>query len=158
MLTTWSNPPVAHIETYGSLTASLSDAAATDDLQWRRVERDILAMHYLEDGWDGEFAETPHRAVVDSAIYVLGLSRKQRLPAPSRAVVSPSGTVVIEWQRCGQGYLEAEIGEPYCVEWMHKRADEAATHWSDRWSAPTAEPKDCQTESDIWDGYLVPAY
>lgn len=156
MPTTWSD---TYVIDAGAIVSLFADAVAREHEHWRQIERDVRGMRQLHDDWDGEGAEAPRRSVVDSVVNLLSQLRAEGMPVPSRAVVSPGGSVVLEWQHAGGFYLEAEISEPYRVEWMQKRANGPAEHWANRWQAPRERPEDpCQIESDIWENYLVPAY
>jgi hypothetical protein len=155
---TWSDAQVAYVVDAGAFGSSFADLAAREDEQWRKLERVVREMRHLGDDWDGEGADAPRASVVDSVLHLVSQLRERGMAAPSRAVVSPNGAIVLEWQGPGGVYVEAQISVPYRVEWMRKRADRPAEHWDDRWQAPRERPEDpCHIESDIWEGYLIPA-
>ena len=64
----------------------------------------------LPEDWDGLGAKQPKPEVIDSILALVSLRG-----GPSRIVVSPSGSIVLEWQTPGIR-LEVEVTEPYRAE------------------------------------------
>ncbi len=97
---------------------------------WKERTDDLLRIRSTEHDWDGLGAEAPDDALVDSAISLLKMLRRESdMPPPTRIVATPGGTVLFEWQYDGV-YIEAEIVEPYCAEWMLERPGEQTAHWT----------------------------
>lgn len=95
---------------------------------WGELTDDLLRIRSIERDWDGLGAETPDGALVDYAIDLLKeLRRADELCPPTRIVATPAGTVLFEWQY-DDGYVEAEIVEPYRAEWMLERPGERPVH------------------------------
>ena len=98
-------------------TSALEPAAllverSASPISWTAIIDDLLALRLLEDDWDGQGAKAPSTALVDSAIVLSQLFRRQGCLAPSRVVAGVNGTVILEWQ-ADESYFEIEVTTPY---------------------------------------------
>lgn len=138
---TWSNETfIGYGENSGPLNPEgLSTSIESDaESEWsNRIAELIHELEYirsLQNNWDGEGAEAPKAALVDSAIDLLVfLQSQQMLPPPVRIAASPNGNIILEWQSENNVYLEAEIVEPFHVEWMLEQPFHLTQHWEESW-------------------------
>jgi len=138
---TWSNETfIPYGENSGPLNPEgLSTFLESDtEKEWsNRIAGLIQELEHIlsfQDNWDGEGAEAPKAALVDSAIDLLGALQSQRtLTPPIRIAASPAGSIILEWQLEHDVYLEAEIIEPFRVEWMLELPFHPTQHWEETW-------------------------
>ena len=149
---TWSNETfIGYGENSGPLDPKgLSTFFESDaEIEWlnRMAElgQELEDLRALPDNWDGEGADAPKTELVDSAIDLLGyLQNKCTLPPPTRVAASPAGNIVLEWQLENSVYLEAEIVEPFHVEWMLERPFIPTRHWEESWMPAYAKKQRSQ--------------
>lgn len=138
---TWSNETfIGYGENSGPLNPEGLSTSIESDTEsgWsNRMEGLIQELEHIrlfQDNWDGEGAEAPKTELVDSAIDLLGSLQSQRtLPPPTRMAASPAGDIILEWQLEHSVYLEAEIVEPFHVEWMLELPFRPTQHWEESW-------------------------
>ncbi len=101
------------------------------DSEWKKAIRKIHSMLALRDDWDGLGAKAPSSAAVFHGIR-LAIAKLETpdYPAPTRVVVTPAGTIGLEWQR-GSVYTEAEVGESSQSDWMRIVPGRNTEHWSE---------------------------
>ncbi len=86
--------------------------------KWIECERTLARISTLGDNWDGFNAPVPDQTVLARASFFMRLLRERDIATPPIAVVlSPSGSVALEWVR-GNGLLRAEVSDSDEVEWM----------------------------------------
>ncbi len=118
----------------GLSTSIESDAESGWSNRMTGLIQELEDIQSLQDNWDGEGAEAPKAELVDSAIDLLGfLQSQQTLPPPTRMAASPAGNIILEWQFEQNVYLEAEIVEPFHVEWMLELPIHPTQHWEESW-------------------------
>ena len=138
---TWSNENfIGYGENSGPLDPKgLSTFFESDaEIEWlnrmAKLSQELEDIRALPDNWDGEGAEAPKAELVDSVIDLLGSLQSQRtLPPPTRMAASPVGNIILEWQFEHSAYLEAEIVEPFHVEWMLELPFLPTQHWEESW-------------------------
>jgi len=138
---TWSNETfIGYGENSGPLNPDgLSTFIESDtENEWsNRMAELIQELEHIrsfQDNWDGEGAEAPKTDLVDSAVDLLGSLQSQRtFPPPTRIAASPAGHIILEWQFEHNVYLEAEIVEPFHVEWMLGQPLHPTQHWEESW-------------------------
>lgn len=85
---------------------------------WIEREWDLARIREFGDNWDGFEAAAPDLTVLERAGSFLRLLRARDITnPPMRAVLSPSGSIALEWLE-GNCFLRAEIGDSNEVEWM----------------------------------------
>ncbi|HEY4696663.1 MAG TPA: hypothetical protein VIH29_01470 [Gallionella sp.] len=149
---TWSNENfIGYGENSGPLDPEgLSTFFESDaEIEWlnRMAElgQELEDIRTLPDNWDGEGAEAPKAELVDSAIDLLSSLQSQRtLPPPTRIAASPAGNIILEWQLEHSVYLEAEIVEPFRVEWMLELPFHPTRHWEESWMPAYAKKQRSQ--------------
>ena len=104
---------------------SLADAGP-----WKTALSEIVAIHQLEDNWDGQGAQAPSQEVLDSAIGLACTLCAHEVEPPSRVVPGPDGTVIFEWQDSDGSYTEIEIVGWLCAEVMQIEPGRPARHWT----------------------------
>lgn len=126
---TWSNSTiVTSAVDFDSDTVSVSSLDEREE-DWEARLEDLISIRALESDWDGMGAEGPHPELVDSALeLVRSLRESAILPPPSRIVASPLGALVFEWQS-DSSYLEVEIPQPGCFQWMFETPGKQTEHW-----------------------------
>ena len=82
---------------------------------WQERIDDLLDIRTLEANWDGQGAEAPPCALVDTAIRFALSFRDQGLAPADFAIAGGNGTIFFEWHN-PQGYLELEITAPNRAE------------------------------------------
>jgi hypothetical protein len=102
--------PPTHVE-----RPLLSEQIDGPSRSWDEVIDELLALRGLEDDWDGQGAQAPEPALVDTALSVATDFRAERMPPAARAVAGVNGTVVLEWYS-PTTYLEIEVTAPGQVE------------------------------------------
>ncbi len=90
---------------------SVSDRYTSPTHTWSQLIDDLLALHYLEDDWDGQGAEAPHRALVAGAITLAQDFQAKGMRPADRAIAGVNGTIFFEWHD-QTGYLEIEVLAP----------------------------------------------
>lgn len=98
---------------------SLSDFDFADEqYKWLGIFSRLSNYKNMNQGWDGENAPAPSKEVIDSIIYYLKLLKSNsKFSAPDKALISPDGEVIIEWQS-SQSIMELESSIPGYGEWM----------------------------------------
>lgn len=98
--------------------------------RWAACENELKAIRRYRDDWDGMGARSPSPRLVDAAIQILKSFRREgRLSPPSAVSATPLGHVTMEWQM-GESYLEAELTNPLCIEWMEE-VNRETREWSE---------------------------
>lgn len=106
---------------------------------WEQCLQSLLALHGLEDDWDGEGSRRPNEANVKTAIaWVNGMGPRGSLPFAPQVMPGTNGEVSLIWRRRGE-YLEAEINEPGRFEWMRMREGLPAEFCANFGELPTAD-------------------
>lgn len=106
--------------------------------EWRNKFIELNQIRSLTDDWDGEGALSPTPELVDSVTELLKtLQSGKNVPPPSRIVVTPEGSTIVEWQT-NEMYFEAEISTPYHAECMVELPDSTFEHFEQSWE-PIAE-------------------
>ncbi len=101
-----------------------------DDTAWERQILELSAFDVLGDDWDGQGAEAPSDALVNSAVHLAEMLRENGVDAPACVVPGVNGTVVLEWQEPGGVYFEIEVTAPGKAEAMLIRPGMLADSWS----------------------------
>lgn len=107
-----------------SHSASPADPAAATTRSWDQLVDDLLALRQLQDDWDGQGADAPDPAVVDSALKLaLDFRAAAKHPA-DRVVAGVNGTVFFEWFAPTE-YLEIEVVSPGTAEgrWVYRETN-----------------------------------
>jgi hypothetical protein len=109
---------------------------------WKEREQDLARMRVFEQNWDGFDAVAPDFALLDKADFFLSVL-KARYPEypPMRALLSADGSVAFEWASDDK-FVQAEIIDPYRVEWMIATPGQE-TEFS-------IEHLDAQTQEQAW--------
>ncbi len=91
---------------------------------WNDVIDELLALRGLENDWDGQGAQAPEPALVDTALAAALDFRSSAMPPADRAVAGVNGTVFFEWFSPTK-YLEIEVTAPGQVEgrWVYKESN-----------------------------------
>ena len=105
--------------TAATTAGALDERALLGDLDgstgWAAAVDELLRLRGYEDGWDGDGAKAAGTELVDSAIRLAVLLRRQGWVPPSCVVPGVNGTVVLE--RVGpHGRDEIEIVAPGVAE------------------------------------------
>lgn len=100
------------------------DQSAESACSWDRVIDDLLSLRQLQDDWDGQGAEAPDPAVVDSALKLALNFRASAMHPADRVVAGVNGTVFFEWFAPTQ-YLEIEVLAPGAAEgrWVYRETN-----------------------------------
>src|SRR5437588_11009825 len=93
--------------------AARPDPAATG---WDECIDGRLAIRQLEDDWDGQGSPGPAVGVVDSALVLALLLRRDGAEPPTGVVQGVGGEVVFDWQTPGGKYIEVEVTGPYAAD------------------------------------------
>lgn len=96
----------------GTETAPAIDRTARWD---KRIDQ-LLAIRQLEDDWDGQGTPAPTVEVVDSALVLALLLRRERVEAPTGVVQGVNGDVLFDWQSPDGKYVEVEVTGPYTAD------------------------------------------
>lgn len=137
---TWSNENfIGYGENSGPLNPAGLSTFFKSDMEDRWSSRmmgliqELEDIQSLQDNWDGEGAEAPKPELVDSTITLLGFIQNT-LPPPTRITPSQTGNIVLEWQFEDNVYLEAEIVDPFHIEWMLEVPFQPTQHWEEELS------------------------
>ena len=87
-----------------------------DDPIWSERIDDLLGIRQLEDDWDGQGAPAPTSEVVDSALVLALLLRKEGIAPPKLVAQGPSGGIHFDWLPGGGKYVELRVMRPYQAE------------------------------------------
>ena len=90
---------------------SLAERADGPARTWSDVIDELLALRGLKDDWDGQGAEAPDPALVDTALAVALDLRSATMAPADRAIAGVNGTVFFEWFS-PTTYLEIEVTAP----------------------------------------------
>jgi hypothetical protein len=115
-------------------------------MTWVAIHRQLDTLAYLPDGWDGDNARAPDDELVTGVRELLAMLQRSDAPAPSRILPIQDGGVLIEWTTPDR-YLEIEIEEPYCGEFMEIREGAQTEHYRFCWRKARAEDDD---ELQLW--------
>jgi len=113
----------AVLESRGLLTSLEHDLL----LRWKDCAVELVNMRSLGDDWDGEGAEAPSGALIDSALDLSFRLVDLGISPPDRLSAAPDGSVILEWQ-LPELYFEIEVVDPDRVEVMSIRQGAAAEH------------------------------
>lgn len=98
--------------------------------RWEKVIDEVVAMQHLGVNWDGLYASAPSLELLASVVGLAYLLKDDGVDAPSRAVPSTSGTVLLEWQFADGSYGEIEVTRPLFAECMLLEPGKPAKHWT----------------------------
>ena len=113
-MTSWAtHTPVAG----GSLdlpraSANGSHEAAPDDAIWAERIDELLGIRQLEDDWDGQGTPAPPTEVVDGALILALLLRREGIAAPNGVTQGMAGGVHFDWQPADGRYIELQVTAP----------------------------------------------
>lgn len=111
---------------------------------WERTIESVVALRKMGNDWDGQSASAISPDLLGSAVALANLLRdRKNLPAPSRVVPGPEGTVIFEWQDPDGAYCEIEVTRPFFAEVMLIEPGKPARHWTlpaDQVAAHVTEP------------------
>lgn len=94
-----------------------TDAApVADQVHWEKRIDQLLAIRQLEDDWDGQGTPAPAVDVVDSALVLALLLRREGIEAPTGVVQGVNGDVLFDWQSPDGKYVEVEVTGPYTAD------------------------------------------
>lgn len=113
-MTTWAtrHPEfTAGLELPASPTADVEHARRWDE----RIDQ-LLAVRRLEDDWDGQGTPAPPVGVVDSALVLALLLRREGVEPPTGVVQGVNGDVLFDWQSADGKYVEIEVTGPYTAD------------------------------------------
>ena len=129
--TAWDlSKPVYIGATTGMATVGL--LTSKEALTWKAVREHLEELCDLSSGWDDDDAEAPRIDIINSAFFLLDWLEDKGFPAPTRTVPTVEGGVVVEWH-LAKRYLEVEIDQPFCGEFMDKRESAPASHYPLCW-------------------------
>ena len=111
-------------------------------MSWNEREKDLARLRSFENNWDGFEAEAPDPSLMDKADFFLRVL-KQRYPdnPPMRVVLSADGAVAFEWAK-NDKFVQAEIIDPFRVEWMFATSEQDTKF--------SIEFLDAQTQEQAW--------
>lgn len=95
----------------------MSEQPASTSSEWAAIIRSAAALRDLGDDWDGQGAEAARPGSVASAIRFLSALSRTTFPPPARVMLSPLGTVLVEYQSPGMRFA-AEFGDAGEAEWF----------------------------------------
>jgi len=84
----------------------------TIDPTWAVRIDELLAVRQLEDDWDGQGTPAPATGVVDSALILALLLRREGVAAPTLVTQGLSGGVHFDWLPGDGRYVELQVTEP----------------------------------------------
>jgi hypothetical protein len=105
--------PALELPVHGSNGSGATGVGGPDTAKWNERIDDLLAIRQLEDGWDGQGSPAPSVEVVDSALVLALLLRKEGIAPPDGVVQGPRGAVHFDWQPPDGKYVELEVVKPY---------------------------------------------
>jgi len=88
----------------------------------------LLAIRQLEDDWDGQGSPAPTVEVVDSALVLAMLLRRDGAEPPTGIVQGVSGEVLFDWQSADGKYVEVEVTGPYEADVFIHKAGQPLKH------------------------------
>jgi hypothetical protein len=91
-----------------------ADAPGSDG--WAQCIDKLFAIRQLEDDWDGQGSPAPPVEVVDSALVLALLLRREGFAPPSWVVQGVAGDVCFDWQPGGGKYIELDVTGPYTAD------------------------------------------
>jgi len=101
--------------------------------EWNKFRNEIIGFVSLQEDWDEMGGVPPSPELINGALNIFSREeRLKRFPPPVRVVPTNEGGIIIEWQFDGC-YLEAEICEPFCAEWMYAEPGRPIEHWEETW-------------------------
>lgn len=83
---------------------------------WDERIDQLLAIRQLEDDWDGQGTPAPRVEVVDSALVLALLLRREGVEVPTGVVQGVNGDVLFDWQSPDGKYVEVEVNGPYSAD------------------------------------------
>lgn len=98
-----------------SQAVELPRATATGRMtidEWPERIDELLAIRQLEDDWDGQGTPAPATQVVDSALILALLLRREGIAAPCAVTQGLSGGVHFDWQPEDGRYIELQVMAP----------------------------------------------
>ena len=116
-MTTWAmrRPVVAH-DTELPRTELNQPFGKMEDPIWSERIDDLLGIRQLEDDWDGQGAPAPTSDVVDSALVLALLLKKEGIAPPKLVTQGPAGGIHFDWLPGGGKYVELRVMRPYQAE------------------------------------------
>lgn len=116
-MTTWAmRRPVVALDSELPRAAPGESVGQRDDPMWAERIDELLSIRQLEDDWDGQGAPAPTSEVVDSALVLALLLKKEGIAPPSLVAQGPSGGVHFDWLPGGGKYVELRVLHPYQAE------------------------------------------
>ncbi len=117
MITTWAlRKPVVAFDTELPRAAVGESLRNANDSIWSDRIDDLLGIRQMEDDWDGQGAPAPTSEVVDSALVLALLLKKEGIAPPKLVTQGPSGGVHFDWLPGGGKYIELRVLRPYQAE------------------------------------------
>jgi hypothetical protein len=99
------------------------------DSPWPAIADSLQSMLALRDGWDGLGAESPHPAIVRTAMQLIDLFYAASWEPPGTVIATPSGTVFFSWDTNSE-HIEAEVTASGQVEWFRQTRRSQAARWT----------------------------
>jgi hypothetical protein len=90
------------------------------------TRKEIQDLADLEDDWDGLGAMAPDADIIQLTLKLMSFLR-DAIPF-TRAVPTPMGGILIEWQLSSGEYLEAEVSTGDKIEWMIQEKENEYVH------------------------------
>jgi hypothetical protein len=109
-------PDLPRVHANGTVGSYAGQPAGTEG--WDDRIDDLLAIRALTKDWDGQGADAPPVELVDSALVLALLLRRDGVATPTRIVAGVNGTVIFEWQWDAGNYTEVEVTEPYQADML----------------------------------------
>jgi hypothetical protein len=110
-MTSWATKsPVVTKEV--ELPRVVAQGHGTDDPLWVERIDELLAIRQLEDDWDGQGTPAPAIDVVDSALILALLLKREGFAAPNLVTQGLSGGVHFDWLPHDGRYVELQITAP----------------------------------------------
>ena len=136
---TWGDfepPRIAGGMSLTALSTSLVSARLSD---WEALAEAMRAIERLEDDWDDLGSSAPTQEVSASAfVFFDWLRQWDPTNPPDRILASPTGSYIFEWQPEGM-VVEAEIQDPWIVEFSVKQHSEEPEYWQLRLARESAK-------------------
>jgi hypothetical protein len=127
------------IEAYYQLPATIGVVTS-----WVQLELDLARIRDLGEDWDGFGAPAPDQAVLERASSFLRvLQERDASNPPSGVVLSPSGSVALEWLE-GNSFLRAEIEDSNDIEWMLSIPGQPTDFKIESLIQPASDAVECQ--------------
>ena len=113
--------------------------------KWAEIRTTLYSYLTLGADWDGEGATAPRTGAIIAALDFLSKTLPLRELPPSRALPTPDGGILIEWQ-FNDSYVTVEFLDERLVECMAQSPYEGIAHKS--FVLPQAEPSSSSLGAD----------